>query len=134
MHPVALQSGMFLVVYLEGSLPVCKAISQVDFPVACLVVWEVGCLGDQAGPVPSNFHRTRVQVLALCKGSLINNIPLTQVTRHSSRLDHKAYHRRLEWGIRVRRRRSLCWLSRTARWKLSKDGTLKRENRGQEVA
>ena len=38
---------MFLVVYMEGSLLVCKETSR-GFPVACL--------GDQVDPVPNNFR------------------------------------------------------------------------------
>jgi hypothetical protein len=125
---------MFLAVYLEGFLPVCKVTSQVESPAVCLVVWEVGCLEDQVDPVPNNFHQTQVQGLAQCKGFLINRIPLTQVILHFNHLDHKAYLRRLEWGIQVQRQRSPCWLSRTDRWKPSKGGTLKRENREREVA
>ena len=131
---MALQLGTFLVAYREGFLPACKVTSQVGSPAACLVGWEVGCLGDQVDLVPNNFRQIRVQVLALCKGFPINNILLTQVMRHSNHLDHKVYPRRLEWGIQVQRRRSRCWLSRTDRWKPSNGETLKKGNKEQEVA
>ena len=130
MQVEALRLGMFLAVCLEGFLPACRVTSQVESPV----VWEAGCLGDQVDPVPNNFHQTRVQALVLCKEFLINNIPLIQVMRHSSNLDHKACLRRLEWGIKVRRRHSRYWLSRIDRWKLSKGGTLKKGNRERGVA
>ena len=66
---------MFLAVYLGGFRPRCKATSRMQSPVAWLVVWEVGCLGDQVSPVPNNFHQTRARDLALCKGFLTNEHP-----------------------------------------------------------
>ena len=133
---------MFQAVCLEGFLPACKvtckatckATSRVECPAACLVVWEVECLGDQVDPAPNNFHQIRVQDLAICKGFPINNILLTLVTPRFNHPDPKVYLRRSEWGTQVHRRRSRCWPSRTDRWKLSKDGTLKRENSEREVA
>ena len=89
---------------------------------------------DQADPAPNNFRQTPMQGLAQCKGFRINHIRLTQVIPHFSHPDHKAYLRKLEWGIQVQRRHSLCWLSRTDRWKPSKGGMLKKENREREGA
>ena len=131
---VVLQLGMFLAVYLEGFPRVCKVTCQEESPAACPVEWEVGCLEDQADPAPNNFHRTLVQGRALCKGFQINRIPLTQVIRHFNRLDRKASLHRSGWDIRVHRQHSLCWLSRTDRWKPSNGETLKKGNKEQEVA
>ena len=93
---------MFLAVYVGGFRPRCKATSRMQSPVAWLVVWEVGCLGDQVSPVPNNFHQTRARDLALCKGFLTNDIPLTQVVRHSSHPDHNACPHRMERDTKVR--------------------------------
>jgi len=129
---------MFQAVCLEGSPPACKVAckvtSQVESRAACLVGWEVGCLGDRVDQAPNNTHQTRVQGLAICKGFLINNIPLTLVTPRFNHPGHRVYLRRLEWGTQVQRRHSRCWPSRTDRWKPSKDGTPKRENSEREVA
>ena len=103
---------MFHPVCLEGFPPACKVIckvtSQVECPAACLVVWEVGCRGDQVDPAHNSFHQTKVQGLAICKGYPINNILLTQVIPRFNRPDPKAYLRRLEWDIQVQRRHSRC--------------------------
>jgi len=110
----------------------------VVWGVECPVEWEaeclVECLGDQGDPDPNNSHQTQVQGPVQCQGSLINLIPLIKAIHHFSHLDHRAYLLRLEWGIRVQRRRSPCWLSRTGIWKPSNGGTSKRGNREQEVA
>lgn len=130
---MALQSEMFLAVYLGGFLLVCKVTSQAESPATCPVVWEVGCLGDRMDPA-LNFHQTRVQGLDLCQGLLIRPIPLTKAILHFNSLDRRACPRRLEWDIQAQRRHSRCWPSRTDRWKHSKGGTLKRGNRERGVA
>jgi len=133
---------MFQAVCPGGFLPVCKATCkatcratyQLESLAARLVVWEVGCLGDQVDPVPNNFHQTRVQGLAICKGFLTNNILLTPVTHRFNHPDRRVYLRRLEWGTQVQRQHNQCWPSKTDRWKPSKDGTLKKGNSEREVA
>ena len=90
---------MFLAVYLERSPQVCKVICQGEFLAECLVVWEVGCLGDQVDLAPNNFHPTLVQDLAQCKGFRINHIHPTQAIHNFNHPDRKECPRRLEWVI-----------------------------------
>ena len=128
MQVVALQLGVFLAVYPEGSLPRCKATSQVESPVACPVVWKEGCLGDQEDPIPNSFHQTRAQDLALCKGFLTSNI---RPSSHPTTM-----HTPMEWdGIPSSSNNTVgVGSAETDRWKPSRGRRLKRGIREREIA
>ena len=104
MQVVALQLGVFLAVYLEGSLPRCKATSQVESPVACPVV--CGMPGGPGRPDPQQLPPNPGAGPGPVQGVSNQQHPPLKPP------DHNAYPHGMGRDTKFRQQHSRCWLSR----------------------